>query len=69
VATHRVVVAEGPPPKEARGMDGRSQAKLAEYMKGLANRPIPDSYGNYSQTPLRVEVTPNQKLYVLKMSR
>jgi hypothetical protein len=69
IATHRVVVIEGPPPAELRGMDGASQTKLAQYMNSLTNRPIPEIYANYSQTPLRVEVKPEQKTYQIRMSR
>ena len=67
VATHRVVVMEGPPPKELRGMD--AQERLGEYMRQLKNRPLPEMYDSYGKTPLRVEVKPEQKVYVIKMRR
>ena len=69
VASHRVVVNEGPPPAGARGQDAASQAKLTEYMNALKNRPIPARYSNYSQTPLRVEIKAADKNLVLKMTR
>ena len=69
VGSHRVVVTEGPPPKEARGLDGQSQEKLAAYTAALKNRPIPAVYGNYSQTPLRVEVTTSKQAYLLELQR
>ncbi|MCS6977117.1 MAG: DUF4198 domain-containing protein [Gemmatales bacterium] len=69
VATHRVVVLEGPPPEGARGMDERSQNRLAEYMANLPNRPIPEVFGNYSRTPARVEVKPEQKTYEIRLRR
>lgn len=68
VAKHRVIVNEGTP-KELRGMDSNSQAKLAEYIAKLSNRPLPEQYGNYGKTPLRVEVKADQKTYVLRMKR
>jgi hypothetical protein len=68
VGLHRVVVTEGPPPADARGMDAQSQQRLAEHMNRLGNRKIPDHYGNYSQTPLRVQVVPEQKAYVITMN-
>jgi hypothetical protein len=69
VATHRVVVIEASPPKEMRGMDAQSQTRLAEHMKKLTNRPIPGAYGNYSNTPLRVTVTADQRSYTLELKR
>jgi hypothetical protein len=69
VAIHRVVVIEAAPPKELRGMDAKSQTRLAEHMKKLSNRPIPDAYGNYSKTPLRVTVTAEQRSYTVQMKR
>jgi hypothetical protein len=69
VATHRVVITEGPPPEGARGMDERSQTRLAEYMANLPNRPIPENFGNYSRTPARVEVKPDQKHYEIRLTR
>jgi hypothetical protein len=65
VGSHRVVVIEGPGPETGR-MD---QNRLAEHSKKLTNRPIPATYGNYSQTPLRVDVKADQKTYTLNMTR
>lgn len=67
VGPHRVTVMEGSPPKELRSQE--AQEKLGEYMKKLVNRPIPEVYGSYGKTPLRVEVTGGQKSYVVKMKR
>jgi hypothetical protein len=67
VARHRVEVTEGPLPRDLRGPEG--QAKLSEYMAKRTNRPIPDSYSNFSLTPLRVEVIPQQKNYELHLKR
>ena len=67
VGNHRVTVMEGPLSKELRNPENQEQ--LGEYMKKLANRPIPENYGSYGKTPLKVEVTTGQKSYVLKMKR
>jgi hypothetical protein len=69
IATHRVVINEGPPPAGARGQDEASQAKFTAYMNSLKNRPIPEKYSNYSQTPLRVEIKAEDKKLVVKMIR
>jgi hypothetical protein len=55
VATHRVMVTEHTP-DDMRGMSGQAQAKLADYQAKLKNRPIPDDYGNFSKTPLSIDV-------------
>ena len=59
VAKHRVLVNEHTP-DDMRGMDGKSQHRLAVYMAGLKNRPIPEVYGVAMRTPLRVEVKAGQ---------
>lgn len=69
VATHRVVINEGPPPAGTRGQDAESQARLAEYTSKLTNRPIPPIYGNFSSTPLRVEITAEKRDHVLNMKK
>jgi hypothetical protein len=69
VAKHHVLVSEAPVPAELRGMDERSQTKLAQYQAQLKNRPIPDVYGTLSKTPLVVEVKPGEKTYDLQLTR
>jgi hypothetical protein len=69
VATHRVVVTDPPPTKEMRGPSQASQERLAAFLTSLKNRPIPKQYGGYSETPLRVEVKPDQKVYDLVLTR
>ncbi|MBL8822506.1 MAG: hypothetical protein JNJ77_07965 [Planctomycetia bacterium] len=69
VATHRVVINEGPPPAGTRGQDAESQTKLAEYTSKLTNRPIPANYGNFSSTPLRVEITAEKRDHILNMKK
>jgi hypothetical protein len=65
VGKHRVVVGEGPVPAEIR----RQQSKVAEFQASLKNRPIPTNYGSFSQTPITLEVTPEQKTYAVKLVR
>jgi hypothetical protein len=69
VSSHRVVVIDAPPPEEARRMDEVGQMKLREFMSKMSNRPIPAQYGNYSQTPLRVEVTADKASYTINLVR
>ena len=69
VGKHHVVVTEAPTPPELRGMDGRSQARLAEYLAKLKNRPIPEVYGTLGKTPLVVEVKAGEKTYDLQLTR
>jgi hypothetical protein len=68
VATHRVVVTEHTP-DDMRGMSGQAQAKLADYLAKLKNRPIPEQYGVFSKTPLTVEVKKGQTTYDVQMTR
>jgi hypothetical protein len=42
---------------------------LANYVEGLKNRPIPEIFGNYSKTPLRIEVTADKQDYLVEMQR
>jgi hypothetical protein len=68
VTKHHVIVLEATP-EDMRGMDERSQEKLAAYRARLKNRPIPDVYASLSKTPLLVEVKADQKVYDLKLTR
>jgi hypothetical protein len=69
VAKHRVLVREAPTPGEFRRQDEQTQARYKQYRDKLKNRPIPTSYGNLEQTPLVIEVKPDQKTYDLKLTR
>ena len=69
VGKHKVVILDGPPPAEARGMSEKAQNALTEYKKNLKNRPIPSKYGSYSQTPLEIEVTTGKSNYDLPLTR
>ena len=69
VGKHRVLVTEPPTPAEFRRQDEQTQAKYAQYRAKLKNRPIPAAYGNVGQTPLTVDVKPDQKTYELQLNR
>jgi hypothetical protein len=69
VGEHRVIVEEGPLPKEAQGESGRAQMAMTRFLQSLPNRPIPAAYGNAAQSPLTVEITADQATYDLKLAR
>jgi hypothetical protein len=69
IASHRIVVTEGPVPEKLRGMSGEAQTGLANYLAGLKNRPIPPQYGAVGRTPLRVEVKAGEKEYKIELTR
>jgi hypothetical protein len=69
VGKHHVLVTEPPTPAEYRSQDERTQAKLAQYLAGLKNRPIPEAYATLGKTPLVVEVKPGQSVYDLQLTR
>jgi hypothetical protein len=68
VAKHHVIVMEPPTPAEFRSQDEATQARYAQYIAKLKNRPIPDKYATLSKTPLVVEVKAGQTSYDLQLS-
>jgi hypothetical protein len=54
---HKVVVVEGPPPKEARGESAKAQMAMELHLRTLKNRPIPLLYANLPDTPLTIAIT------------
>jgi len=68
IGWHRVLVMDFWP-AELRGQSEEARLKLAEYYDNLKNRPIPQIYASVGKTPLRVEVTAEQKSYVLPLTR
>jgi hypothetical protein len=54
---HKIVVCEGPFPKDTRGESARAQMAMGEYMMTLKNRPIPETYTNLPDTPLAMTIT------------
>lgn len=69
VGKHRVLVSEDAVPPDMRSPDARTQARLMQYYASLKNRPIPDKYGNFSTTPLRIEVKKEQQSYEVTLAR
>jgi hypothetical protein len=69
VGKHFVLVSELPLPKEARGQDERSQAKLKEFQAKLKNRPIPQVLSAIGKNPYTIEVKEGQKNYEIKLTR
>jgi len=69
VANHRVIVTDAPPPPGARGPSQAAQEKLTQYQNSLKNRPIPKMYTAFGTTPLTVQVTADQKVYKLNLTR
>jgi hypothetical protein len=68
IAKHRIVVREGPAPKEARSPSEEGQQALTEHMKKLKNRPIPARYGSAVASPLQLDVKADQKTYDLELT-
>jgi hypothetical protein len=69
VGKHRVIIEEGPLPKDALGESARAQMAMSRFLQNLPNRPIPSEYGNLVQTPLTVEVMPDKATYDLNLQR
>ena len=69
VGQHRVLIEEGPLPKEAQGASGRAQMAMTRFLQSLQNRPIPAAYGNMAQSPVTVEITAGEAKYDLKLTR
>jgi hypothetical protein len=69
VASHKVMITEGPPPAETRGPSQEAQERLTRYQAGLKNRPIPQIYATYSSTPITIEVKADQKSYTIQLTR
>jgi hypothetical protein len=68
IGTHRVVVTEFTP-AQFRGITEEIQLKADEYFDTLKNRPIPEVYTSIGKTPLRIEITAEQKQYTLVLNR
>ena len=69
VGKHRVIIEEGPLPKDALGESARAQMAMSRFLQNLPNRPIPSEYSNLVQTPLTVEVMPDKATYNLNLQR
>ncbi len=69
VGENHVTVSEASLPEKFRSQSGEAQMAASKYLASLKNRPIPNRYANLAQSPLRVEVKPDQKEYKLELSR
>src|SRR5262245_49429633 len=69
VGEHKVTVSEAPLPEKLRGMSGEAQREASRYLAALKNRPIPQQYSNYAQTPLTITVTQDKKEYPISLQR
>jgi hypothetical protein len=66
VGEHRVLVTEGPIPPRLRGES--AQAELAKYFVQLGGRPLPYKYTTLIDSPLRINVLPDQTAYVVDLT-
>src|SRR5207253_3575408 len=66
VATHWVIVADQAVPENLRHQDAETQRKLQQFLSKQVNRPIPEEYASVGKTPIRIEVSADQKTYVIK---
>lgn len=69
VVGQHIVLIDDHIPGDFRRADGETQARQAQYLASLKNRPIPDEYKSLAKSPLHVEVTADKKEYELKLSR
>lgn len=69
VGTYKVVISEAPAPAEASQYTPDSETVLRKYYAGLANRPIPDKFGNLAQTPVELEIQAGKTDYEIALSR
>lgn len=64
---NQVVIVESEFP--ARLKSETKQNELADYIKSLGGRPLPQKYSNLVETPLVVNVMPGQKDYLFDLKR
>jgi hypothetical protein len=69
IAKHWIVVTD-PAPEIARKSGDHDADRAAQNPPAqLPNRPIPPEYGSVGTTPLKIDVTKDNKTYVLKLTR
>jgi len=56
-------------PEELTRSDDASRAELGKHLQNLKNRPIPAQYLNAASSPLRVNVSVDQKEYKIELFR
>jgi hypothetical protein len=64
---NRVLVVESDIPKELQSEN--AQLELARYLRSLGGRPIPEKYGDLTQSDLTVTVKPDQPEITLNLVR
>ena len=67
VGDSHVVVMEAALPSELKGED--KGPRVGEYFRSLGARPLPPQYANVVSTPLVFEVSAEQKVYTIELSR
>jgi hypothetical protein len=69
VGRHRVLIREQPiPPELRRERTEENEEKLRELRAKRGDYPIPAAYGNFSKTPLVVEVSQDKQKYDLRVN-
>lgn len=69
VGTYKVVISEAPAPADVGQYTPDSEATQRKYYASLANRPIPDTFGNLAQTPVELEIQPGTTEYEIALER
>jgi hypothetical protein len=64
---NRVLVMEADLPDALKGEN--AQLELARYFRSLGGRPLPEKYGDLTQSPLVVDVKADQKEYQFDLTR
>jgi hypothetical protein len=64
---NRVLVTEADLPNELKGE--KAQVQLAHYFRALGGRPLPEKYGDLTQSPLVAHVKAEQKEYPFDLAR
>jgi hypothetical protein len=62
-----VLIVEADIPAALQGEN--AQVELARYFKALGGRPIPPKYGNLAESPLKANVSPDEKEYHFELTR
>lgn len=68
VGKHKVTVSDAPTPDDARDQTLEAQRRLQAFLKTLTNRPIGETFGTLTTTPLELEVTAEGGPYDLRVT-
>ncbi len=66
---NHVCIEEAPLPEEARGMSAKSQTLASKILGSRKNRPIPNRYTTFAQSPLKIEVSSQKQDYSIELTR